>query len=79
MQRHVKTRRIEPAVDRGVIDGFASYLTAHSSYKAGVYSAPPVWSGHLRHRQRGVDSRPVRVDLHGEHKQPGATIRRHGA
>jgi hypothetical protein len=40
---HVKTRRIEPAVDRGVVDGFASYLTAHSAYKAGVYSAPPAW------------------------------------
>ena len=40
---HVKTRHMDPAVDRGVVDGFASYLTAHSSYKAGVYSAPPAW------------------------------------
>jgi len=40
----VKTQHIDPAVDRGVIDGFAGYLTAHSSYQAGVYSAPPVWT-----------------------------------
>jgi hypothetical protein len=39
----VRARRIAPAVDRGVIDGFASYLTAHSPYKPGVYSAPPAW------------------------------------
>jgi len=39
----VKTRHITPSVDRGVIDGFASYLTAHSSAKPGVYSAPPAW------------------------------------
>ena len=39
----VRTRHIAPAVDRAVIDGFASYLTAHSSYKPGVYSAPVVW------------------------------------
>jgi len=39
----VRTRHIAPAVDRAVIDGFASYLTAHSTYKPGVYSAPVVW------------------------------------
>ena len=40
----VKTPHIAPAIDRGVIDGFASYLTAHSSDKPGVYSAPPAWT-----------------------------------
>jgi hypothetical protein len=40
----VKIRHIAPAVDRGVIDGFASYLTAHSKDKPGVYSAPPAWT-----------------------------------
>lgn len=40
----VKTQHIDPAVDRAVLDGFAGYLTAHSSYKAGVYSAPPAWT-----------------------------------
>ena len=40
----VKTQHIAPGIDRGVLDGFAAYLTAHSSYKAGVYSAPPVWT-----------------------------------
>jgi hypothetical protein len=39
----VRTRHVAPAVDRGVVDGFASYLTAHSSYKPGVYSAPVIW------------------------------------
>jgi hypothetical protein len=34
---------IDPAVDRGVLDGFARYLTAHSSYKPGVYSSPAIW------------------------------------
>jgi hypothetical protein len=40
----VKNRHIKPAVDRAVLDGYASYLTAHSSYKPGVYSAPPAWT-----------------------------------
>jgi hypothetical protein len=39
----VKTNGIAASVDRGVLNGFASYLTAHSSYKPGVYSAPSVW------------------------------------
>ena len=37
----VKTSTSRPAVDRAVLNGFAAYLTGHSSYKAGVYSAPP--------------------------------------
>jgi hypothetical protein len=40
----VKHRGIPAAVDRAVISGFAAYLTTHSSYKAGVYSAPGVWT-----------------------------------
>ena len=40
----VKTQHIAPDIDRGVLDGFAAYLTAHSGYKPGVYSAPPVWT-----------------------------------
>jgi hypothetical protein len=36
----VKSSGIAAAVDRAVLDGFASYLTAHSSYKPGVYSGP---------------------------------------
>ncbi len=40
----VKTKHMAPAVDRGVLDGYAAYLTAHSSYKPGVYSAPPAWT-----------------------------------
>jgi hypothetical protein len=40
----VATQHIAPSVDRGVIDGFASYLAAHSKDKPGVYSAPPAWT-----------------------------------
>jgi hypothetical protein len=31
-------------VDRAEFSGFAAYITAHSKYKVGVYSAPQVWS-----------------------------------
>ena len=31
-------------VDRAVLNGYAAYLTSHSSYKAGVYSAPDKWA-----------------------------------
>jgi hypothetical protein len=37
------TGYIDPAVDRAVVDGFSSYLKAHSSYRPGVYSAPSIW------------------------------------
>jgi hypothetical protein len=40
----VKTKGINPQVDRAEFNGFADYLTAHSSYKAGVYSAPGIWN-----------------------------------
>ena len=31
-------------VDRAEFNGFAAYITAHSAYKVGVYSAPQVWT-----------------------------------
>jgi hypothetical protein len=40
----VKTAHIAAKVDRADFNGFADYLTAHSSYKAGVYSAPSIWA-----------------------------------
>jgi hypothetical protein len=40
----VTTSYIAPAVDRADLDGFYAYLTAHSSYKPGVYSSPAVWA-----------------------------------
>jgi hypothetical protein len=40
----VKQSGVPPNVNRADLDGFAAYLTSHSSYKAGVYSAPSVWS-----------------------------------
>jgi hypothetical protein len=34
---------VSPAVDRADFNGFDAYISSHSSYKTGVYSAPPVW------------------------------------
>ena len=39
-----KTHGIRTSVDRAVLNGFAAYLTSHSAYKAGVYSAPGIWA-----------------------------------
>jgi hypothetical protein len=40
----IKAVGIAAAVDRADFDGYAAYLTTHSSYKAGVYSAPSIWA-----------------------------------
>jgi len=40
----VKTAHIAPDVDRADLDGFLDYLTAHSSYAPGVYSAAAPWA-----------------------------------
>ena len=40
----VKQHHIRASVDRAVFNGFANYITAHSHYKVGVYSAPDVWT-----------------------------------
>ena len=40
----VRTYHIPAAVDRADLNGFAAYLTSHSHYKAGVYSAPDIWA-----------------------------------
>ena len=39
----VKISYVPAALDRADLNGFAAYLTSHSSYKAGVYSAPDIW------------------------------------
>jgi hypothetical protein len=39
----VKSGFIPAAVDRAEFNGFAGYITSHSSYKVGVYSAPGIW------------------------------------
>jgi hypothetical protein len=39
----VRKQGIPASVDRSVFNGFAEYLTTHSSYDAGVYSAPSIW------------------------------------
>ena len=40
----VKQSYIPASVDRAEFNGYASYITAHSSYKVGVYSSASVWS-----------------------------------
>jgi hypothetical protein len=40
----VKQSGVPTTVNRADLNGFATYLTSHSSYKAGVYSAPSIWS-----------------------------------
>ena len=40
----VKVRHIPAVIDRAVLNGFAAYLTSHSHFKAGVYSAPDIWA-----------------------------------
>ena len=40
----VKQSSIPASVNRADLNGFAAYLTSHSSYKAGVYSAPDIWA-----------------------------------
>ncbi|HXW44187.1 MAG TPA: hypothetical protein VEL03_05345 [Streptosporangiaceae bacterium] len=34
---------VPASLDRADFNGFADYITAHSAYKAGVYSAPGIW------------------------------------
>jgi hypothetical protein len=40
----VKQSFLPTNVDRADFNGFAAYITAHSSYKVGVYSAPSIWA-----------------------------------
>jgi hypothetical protein len=40
----VKQAHIPTAIDRADLNGYATYLTTHSSFKAGVYSAPDIWA-----------------------------------
>jgi hypothetical protein len=49
----VKTNGISAAVDRAEFNAFADYITGHSTYKVGVYSAPAIWTSIFG---TGVDS-----------------------
>jgi hypothetical protein len=40
----VRISSVPASVDRADFNGFAAYVTAHSSYKTGVYSAPDIWA-----------------------------------
>jgi hypothetical protein len=41
---HVIQQHTPANVDRAEFNGYASYITAHSTYKVGVYSSAPVWT-----------------------------------
>jgi hypothetical protein len=40
----IKTSFVPTRLDRADLNGYAAYLTNHSSFKAGVYSAPGIWT-----------------------------------
>jgi hypothetical protein len=40
----VKVQHIPASIDRAVLNGYAAYLTGHSHFKVGVYSAPDIWA-----------------------------------
>ncbi|HEY3958826.1 MAG TPA: hypothetical protein VGM53_36150 [Streptosporangiaceae bacterium] len=40
----VKQSYVPVALDRADFNGYAAYLTSHSAYKVGVYSAPQIWT-----------------------------------
>jgi hypothetical protein len=40
----VRRSSIPASVDRADLNGYAAYLTKHSSYDVGVYSAPTIWA-----------------------------------
>ena len=39
----VRHRGVPAVIDRSVLAGFTSFVTSHSTYKVGVYSAPTIW------------------------------------
>jgi hypothetical protein len=41
---HVVKSSVSADVDRAEVNGYATYITAHSKYKVGVYSSAPVWT-----------------------------------
>ena len=40
----VNSTNVSSDLDRADFNGFAAYITGHSSYKVGVYSAPSIWA-----------------------------------
>ena len=70
----VKQNYVPWIVDRAEFNGFAAYITAHSTYKVGVYSSPTIWPSifgtggladpqHLRVDLLAGDLQPERVSL----------------
>jgi len=40
----IRSNNVSSDLDRADFNGFAAYITSHSSYKVGVYSAPSIWA-----------------------------------
>lgn len=40
----VRLSHVPASLDRADLNGFAAYLTGHSAWRAGVYSAPSIWT-----------------------------------
>jgi hypothetical protein len=40
----VRSNFISSSVDRADVNGYAAFITTHSKYKVGVYSAPDIWT-----------------------------------
>ena len=64
LQRARDTEHSVPAtVDRAEFNGFANYITSHSTYKVGVYSSAPVWTSIFGTGSAGEHPEHLRVDL----------------
>ena len=64
LQRARCRRPPSPAtVDRAEFNGFANYITAHSTYKVGVYSSAPVWTSIFGTGSYAQHPEHLRVDL----------------
>ena len=53
---HVRQAYVPAAVDRAEFNGFAAYITSHSRYKVGVYSAARDWRTITGDWVAGVDA-----------------------
>ena len=60
---HVIRSSVPATVDRAEFNGFANYITAHSTYKVGVYSSAPVWTSIFGTGSAAQHPEHLRVDL----------------
>ena len=65
----IKTVGVAASLDRADLNGYASYLTAHSSYTPGVYSSPLIWSSIFGTGSASSIPQHRRMDLHRRHQE----------